>query len=107
MPNWFCGLVRAWSRWVTSLNSSAPCESNSRLTTHSLVTAPVEVVRRPEDAVLIRSPSTSTGPRMYFTVPEGSQVTRAVSGSLPPPPVRFAGSVQSSSSNFACTAGVM
>ena len=76
------------------------------LTTQSLPTPPLGSGSRPEFAPLMRSPSISTGPRMYFALPSCSQVTNAFFGSPGTPPVRLAGSVQSSASKSAWTFGV-
>jgi hypothetical protein len=107
IANWFCGEDRPCSRSVTSANWRVPVRSNSRFTAQLFVTAPDWLTWRPELAFAMCEPSTSTGPRMYLTVPSGSQVTIAASAATCLPPVRLAGSVQSRASYSAWTAGVM
>ena len=60
--------------------------------------APVEVCTVPLEASEMFAPSTSTGPRMYFSVHVTSQVIRGTSGSSTWPGTRNA-VAQSSASN--------
>lgn len=108
MANWSRGGSRSSSRVVASAKMPVPASSNSRLTTHSLVNEPCAVTFSPELAPAIMSPSISTGPSAYLAVPPTWQVTNALSGSPTwfAPPVRFSGSVQSSSLNCATTSSV-
>ena len=70
--NWFCGLlpacVNAYRRWLTSPKVFAPSASKTTLTTHWPFCVFIPAV-----ASVIDEPSSSTGPRMYFAVPAGSQ----------------------------------
>ena len=106
IANWFCGGVSPCRRVVTSRNTGRPTRVNSMFATHSLVTAPVDVLRSPDEARAISSPWISTGPRMYLAEPSSPQVTSASSSGPLSPPVRFFGSAQSSALAWASTASV-
>ncbi len=91
IANWFCGACSFTSRLVTSRKSSELLPENVRLTAHWPVDAPCESVARPEVALLMPEPETSTGPRMYFAAPSWSHVT---SGSSSGAAVTSSGALQ-------------
>jgi hypothetical protein len=102
IPNRFRGwfLSIAASRVVTLANFSVPAPVNFSCTCHCPVTLPRESVVRPASAEAMSVPSSSAGPRMYFSVPSTLQVTRGFFGSACSPPCRLASFEQSSAMNF-------
>ncbi len=76
MANWFCAPSRPLRRVVTSAKARVPVPSKTMFTAHSPVVAPLCVVTCPLVASEMFSPLTSTGPRMYLTLPSVSQVIR-------------------------------
>src|SRR5215210_9061780 len=109
MPNRFSGGCWAASRRVVSANLRPPDPLKSSVTIQPPVTAPGEFVLRAASALVTSVPSTSAGPRMYFSLPSSRQVTNGFFGSSPPVVRRsvrtLARSLQSSSANcFAMSA---
>ncbi len=64
---------------MTEPKSFVPAPLKDRLTAHSPVVVPCEFDARPEVALLMSAPDTSTGPRMYLAAPSLSHVTRGSS----------------------------
>ena len=107
IANWFCGSCRLISRSVTSRNSSAPSRSNSRLTAHSPVVSPCEVCCRPDDAR--GDPRSLDLDRAEDVLGRAGLVAgdEHLVGTSCVPPLRFAGSVQSSAWNSAAISSVI
>src|SRR6185436_6095988 len=88
---------------VVSANLRPPAPLKSSVTIQPPVTAPCELVLRAASAPVTSVPSTSAGPRTYFSLPSSRQVTNGFFGSSPPLVRRsvrtLARSLQSSSAN--------
>src|SRR3954454_7797169 len=110
MPNRFCGSVSWDSRRVVSANFFLPSPVKLRSTCQPPVEMPWLLVSRPADADFTSVPSTSAGPRMYFSLPSSRQVTSGLLG-LSSFCARMvcrtcAGSEQSSAANSCCSCAV-
>ncbi len=88
--NWLSGGVAPNRRSLIWPNVRVPSSSNLRLTAHCPF-----VCCSPNVASVIDEPSSSTGPRMYFTLPSASHVMRGSSWGA------FAGSFSGSSQSYA------
>ncbi len=90
---------------MTFEKASVPAPLKLRLTTHSPVVAPVEVVLRPAWASEMSAPSTSTGPSRNFSVRSWSHVMSGTSEGAAFVPASSTWS-QLKASNCSCSSGV-
>jgi hypothetical protein len=66
---------------VTLPNFAAPSAENVRLTCHAVPVKPWEFVSSPAVAPVTSVPTSSAGPRMYFSLPFSAQVMNGLAGS--------------------------
>src|SRR4051812_31838000 len=99
---------RAASRLVTLPNLDAPSPEKERFTCQAVPVKPWLLVSSPAVAPLTSVPTSSAGPRMYFSLPSSEQVMNGLFGSWPAMRsfCRTSGVEQSVCSNCCCSCGV-